>query len=326
MNNENNKNYNEKLLICLFVSFIVIIVIFMLLVTIKTNGKMKNIEKSKYPLGLIYEQGYCVSDGFVENDKGEIRKITSGNKFLYTINKEYTYILVNKEVWKVIRGNFVSINNVDKCNKEIENIKKEEKNEKEKEEIKVTPTINPTPIVTTTPTTIPILNNFFKPGDYVGTIKCNNEKISLNANVVYGESQDIIDRYDICISTPPGSGKPMLCGGHSTNSLSNLKHIEVNDIITIETNYGLYEYKVISKNIGYVLPINESTSSEDFLKDIYTHEELFTLKGNKEILQLYTCIYLNDKLEVVEVNEEDTPTRYRLAIRAEIINALKKER
>lgn len=321
--------------------FFLIIIFLVYILFINNNKDKEYIKTSQFPLGLIYEEGYCVSNSFVENSSGEIRKIVAGNKFLFARHKENIYILVNEEVWKVIFGNFSSISKIEKHinfvdnnienenfleNVDIEqniietivsNINKQ--NEEEKE----------TNIISTTPT--PIIydieesNNYFKPGDYVGNIRCNNERINLNTNIVYGESQDIIDKFDICISKPPGSGIPMFCGGHSTNSLSKLKHIEINDIITIETNYGIYEYKVTNKNIGYVLPINES-SSEDFLKDIYTNEELFIKKGNKEILQIYTCIYLNKNLEVVEVNEENTPTKYRLAIKAELVSALKKEK
>ena len=82
-------------------------------------------------------------------------------------------------------------------------------------------------------------------------------------------------------------------------------------IFIFETNYGTYTYQVSKIATGRVL--KENFTNKDFLKDIDTNEELFTKDGN-EILQMYTCAYLDNT----------KPTPYRYAVIANLIDVKNK--
>ena len=93
----------------------------------------------------------------------------------------------------------------------------------------------------------------------------------------------------------PGEGGTILYAGHSNNNIfRDLPNLKNNEIITIETSYGKYNYKVIN---------NKILTIDNFFKEIRPSKE-------KEILMLYTCypvtsITLTNERYVVYAIKED---------------------
>lgn len=133
--------------------------------------------------------------------------------------------------------------------------------------------------------------------------------VGINGSLHYGASQNNIDLYDTCSSESfgvPGSGRAILIGGHNTNSLKDLHNVKNGDIVTISTSYGTFEYEVFYTGIGKI--VEENALASDYLKDIETGKEIFSINESEEILGIYTC-YQNP-------NDDVTPTPYRFAIKA----------
>ena len=75
-------------------------------------------------------------------------------------------------------------------------------------------------------------------------ISCN--RIGLSADVYFGDNNEIL-RYGIgqyMGSFFPGFGGTILLAGHNTTYFLPLKDIQVEDVIQITTNYGIYQYQV----------------------------------------------------------------------------------
>ncbi len=107
------------------------------------------------------------------------------------------------------------------------------------------------------------------------------ERVELDAPVYYGDSDTVLS-YGVgqyAASGLPGEGKPILIGGHDATYFAPLEHINIGDIVTIETNYGQFEYKVAATRIADAL----ETDSYD-------------LSQAKEQLILYTCYPFNQLL------------------------------
>lgn len=114
----------------------------------------------------------------------------------------------------------------------------------------------------------------------------------IDANVVFGLTQEFVDNYDVALQDAitsvyvnpmiPGFGRPILMGGHNYKSLGKLKYISVGDKITVSTNYGVFYYIVTETKVGE-LNIHGTT-----IVDINTGEDLINYYGNEE-LQIYTC-------------------------------------
>lgn len=107
---------------------------------------------------------------------------------------------------------------------------------------------------------------------HYGNISC--ERIGLEAPIYYGDSDPLfqkgIGQYPA--SGLPGEGKPILLGGHDGTYFAPLEQIEINDRITINTNYGQFEYKVTGTKIADALD-----------------QAAYDLSQDKEQLILYTC-------------------------------------
>ena len=325
----------KKYFVGFSISLIVIGIILFLYAfqNIKNNSNNMNL----FPNGLVFQKGFCSKDCIVKNKKNEYGKIKYGTICGYSEYENNKYVNIENENWLIMEGEFVYLMSMGKTTEvvfdilpsiqekplentsstiieeQIDDIKdnqnedsSNQENQIKEDNVKNTPT--PTII---TKEDLQEETKYFKLGDYIGTIKCEN--VGLNAQVVYGDTQYIIDTYDIGISIPPGSGKPMFCGGHSTKSLSVLKNIKENYIITIETNYGIYTYTVTKVAIGEVFV--GTFGENDFLKDLETGNELFTKNGS-EILQIYTCAYFE--------NQEEGPTKYRYAVIANLTNVQQK--
>lgn len=109
-------------------------------------------------------------------------------------------------------------------------------------------------------------------GDKYGSVSC--ERIGLSSPVYFGDDNKILrNGAGQYIGTfLPGYGRTILLCGHNTTFFAPLQYIEVGDIITFKTNYGVFEYQVSRTDIR---DHNDSTAY-DLLQD-------------KEELIMYTC-------------------------------------
>ena len=132
-------------------------------------------------------------------------------------------------------------------------------------------------------------------GDHYAELR--NRRIGLAAPVFLGDDYEIL-RYGVGHyfgSWLPGFGGTILLSGHNYLHFHPLQHFEIDDIVQLQTNYGLYEYLVVDIDIFTV------SAAEEML-DLGQMEQ--------EILLLYTC-YPFDAIQVPE---------YRIFIFAEKIS------
>lgn len=107
------------------------------------------------------------------------------------------------------------------------------------------------------------------------------ERVELEAPVYYGDSDTVLS-YGVgqyTASGLPGEGKPILIGGHDATYFERLEDIKIGDVVTIETNYGQFEYKVATTRIADAL-----------------EADAYDLSQPKEQLILYTCYPFNQLL------------------------------
>lgn len=109
-----------------------------------------------------------------------------------------------------------------------------------------------------------------------GKIYC--DRISFSAPLYLGDDANIlrlgVGQY--LGSSMPGFGKPILLCGHNTTYCLPLQYICDGDIISISTNYGLYEYEVTKTEVHNM---NDSSA--------------FDLSLQEEELIIYTCYPFN---------------------------------
>lgn len=114
-----------------------------------------------------------------------------------------------------------------------------------------------------------------KAGEKYGNLEC--ERIKLNAPVYWGDSNKILRSgagTDIA-SFPPGFGRVITICAHNTTFFKPMKNIQEGDIISFNTNYEKYTYKITDVEV-----INENKLQEKFNKMIL---------DENEVLMLYTC-------------------------------------
>lgn len=101
---------------------------------------------------------------------------------------------------------------------------------------------------------------------------------SVTADLYFGDSSKVLKKGvgQYIGSFIPGYGRPLLIGGHNNGAFNGLQHVKPGDIVTITTNYGIYEYRVTETKIA-----NQ--------KDKGTYD----LSLNEELLVLYTCYPFN---------------------------------
>ncbi|MEG0771469.1 MAG: class D sortase [Clostridia bacterium] len=126
-------------------------------------------------------------------------------------------------------------------------------------------------------TTIPLKDITF-PSNSAVFGKISIESRGLSCPLIYGDDDDCLSRgAGMYIGSKiPGYGGTCLVAGHNTSYFRKLRTVEIGDIISVVTTYGVYEYKVY--NID-VFPDNDK-KAYDFVTD-------------EQILDLYTCYYVN---------------------------------
>lgn len=99
-------------------------------------------------------------------------------------------------------------------------------------------------------------------------------RIGLQADVYYGDSNEILKKGvgHYIGSMMPGFGQPTLICGHNNREFNLLQFVEIGDVITLRTNYGLYEYEVSEIEIKQSVLFNVDLLAEQ-----------------EEQLILYTC-------------------------------------
>ncbi len=112
-------------------------------------------------------------------------------------------------------------------------------------------------------------------GTLYAHISC--EKIGLDAPVYWGDNNEILKAGvgQYIGSFMPGFEKTILLSGHNTTDFKCLQNIELGDIITVTTNYGIYEYEVEDIQVIHM------DTAEAEIGDI--------LGQDKEQLITYTC-------------------------------------
>lgn len=117
------------------------------------------------------------------------------------------------------------------------------------------------------------LENYPEYGSRYATLKIPS--LNIVKTVYFGDTISIL-KYGIGHSSGsyfPGEGGSVVYMGHNTyNMLSKLPNIKIDDIITVETTYGTYNYQV------YETKIIDATNLD-----------AVQIQRDKEILILYTC-------------------------------------
>lgn len=113
-------------------------------------------------------------------------------------------------------------------------------------------------------------------GTHYGKIAC--DRIELEAPVYWGDSNTILKAGvgHFMGSFMPGYGKSILLSGHNTTYFKPLKYIKTGDVLTYNTNYGVFEYQVAEVKIINLSEIDSATRNE-------------MLSYQEETLILYTC-------------------------------------
>ena len=143
----------------------------------------------------------------------------------------------------------------------------------------VQPSETPEPGATPDPVTpkIPISAiTFPKLGQRYGNLTC--DRIGLDSPVYWGDSNDVLRNGagQYWGSFLPGFGRVILISAHNTTYFKCLQNIQVDDIITFDTNYDTYKYVIFS------VEVMEETELDRLMEKQYFLDE-------NETLILYTC-------------------------------------
>lgn len=109
-------------------------------------------------------------------------------------------------------------------------------------------------------------------GDQYGKITI--EGTSVDAPVFYGDGEKQLNQGvgTYSFGYLPGQGKTILMGAHTNTWFSDLGSAEIGKMITLETNYGVYQYKIVDAQVKDY----QDTTAYDFSR---TDENII----------LYTC-------------------------------------
>ena len=111
-----------------------------------------------------------------------------------------------------------------------------------------------------------------KLGELYARISC--ERLGIAENVYFNDTAEILDLGvgQYAGSSIFGFGKPILLGGHHGSKFKPLEYVEIGDIFTVQTSYGLYSYEVYDTRVAH----------ED-------DKTAFDLSKNEEYVIMYTC-------------------------------------
>lgn len=121
-----------------------------------------------------------------------------------------------------------------------------------------------------------------KYGEQYAEITC--DKLQLKAPVYFGDNNDILREGvgQYIGSFMPGYNRLILLAGHNTTYFKPLQKVEVGDIFTITTSYGIYQYEITETRIA---DHNDSTAYDLLMEEeqliMYTCYPFETLAGTK---------------------------------------------
>lgn len=109
-------------------------------------------------------------------------------------------------------------------------------------------------------------------GQQYGELSC--ERIQLSTPVYYGDSNEIlrVGTGQFIGSFLPGYGRVILLCSHNTTFFKPLRIVEVGDIFTFKTNYGIYQYEVTHTQVAD-----------------HQDSNAYDLQKQEEELIMYTC-------------------------------------
>lgn len=104
------------------------------------------------------------------------------------------------------------------------------------------------------------------------------ESAAIQTDLYFGDSSAVLKKGvgQFIGSFIPGYGRPLLIGGHNNGSFNSLQFVKAGDIVTIKTNYGIYQYAVTETKIA-----------------LASDTKAYDLGQDKEQLILYTCYPFN---------------------------------
>ena len=139
--------------------------------------------------------------------------------------------------------------------------------------------------------------DFPYPREQYGTLRC--ERIGFSVPVFWDDTDEILDwgAGTSLAGYMPGLGKVIILSGDTLTHFRPLEYMEVGDMLSFETTYGNYEYKITSIEVynendlldlliektGYEEPAEESDAMSDEMSD-----ELSPVEPTEESLEKLT--------------------------------------
>ena len=104
-----------------------------------------------------------------------------------------------------------------------------------------------------------------------------SDKLGINAPVYFGDTNEIlrigVGQYKY--SFLPGFDRTIILSAHNISFFNGLKNAEVGDVITFDTNYETYEYKIVRAEVAKVNDLERELNG--------------MILTEKETLVMYTC-------------------------------------
>lgn len=121
-----------------------------------------------------------------------------------------------------------------------------------------------------------------KYGEQYAELAC--DRIQLKAPVYFGDNNDILrEGVGQYIGTfLPGYNRLILLAGHNTTYFKPLQNVQIGDVFTFTTNYGIYQYEVTDTRVA---DHNDTTAYDLLMEEeqliMYTCYPFETLAGTK---------------------------------------------